>query len=61
MIGSSNPYSSIRHYEAAQDDDWIMTGRVLDLFPSKQDYFEFVEDYEDIHDLYERIKHELAN
>lgn len=55
------PYSSIGNYLSGRAPDWLQTGKVLALFPSAGQYIEFVRDYKDIRDVYESIKHELAN
>ena len=39
------PHSSLRHYRASHDEDWLNEHRILELFPSRQKYMEFVEDY----------------
>ena len=55
------PYSSIRYYSGQVPPDWLSTIRILDLFSSPESYIDFVNDYKDIRDIYESIKHELAN
>ncbi len=54
------PHSSLRHYIQKNDVDWLQEGRMLDLFPSRQAYAEFVEDYEAVKESYALIKDELA-
>lgn len=55
------PYSSIHYYLGSPSPDWLATERVLDLFGSSSNYEDFVQDYKSIRDIYETIKHELAN
>jgi putative transposase len=55
------PYSSIAYYAEKTAADWLNSARILELFPSSTAYLEFVDDYNDIRDVYEEIKHELAN
>ena len=57
----SYPYSSIKYYDGEEKPDWISPERILELFSSRHTYMEFVADYKDIRDVYEEIKHELAN
>jgi putative transposase len=40
---------------------WVKSDHILEMFPSAQDYLEFIADYEAMHDELEVIKHELAN
>jgi REP element-mobilizing transposase RayT len=56
-------YSSLPYYseKAANTEDWLKPEKILSLFSSRQEYMQFVEDYKDLHDLYENLKHELAN
>lgn len=55
------PYSSIRQYQDEELVDWLNTEKILGFFSSSRAYIEFVQDYKDIRDVYENIKHELAN
>lgn len=55
------PYSSISYYRKGDTPDWLNDERILELFPSRSSYMDFVKDYKDIRDIYEMIKHELAN
>ena len=55
------PYSSIAYYRDEKAPDWLHTERILELFSSPNAYMEFVKDYKDIRDVYEVVKHELAN
>lgn len=54
-------YSSYPYYMGEKTADWLHTEKVLDGFSSKEEYAEFVADYEDHKDMLEAIKHELAN
>lgn len=55
------PYSSIKYFVYGREPDWLNKDKVLELFSSPESYIEFVSDYKDIRDVYEEIKHELAN
>ncbi len=54
------PYSSLSGYLSSHTEDWWHEGRILELFPSRAAYGEFVADYEAIRDSLALIKHELA-
>jgi len=55
------PYSSVRSYQDGDGPDWLNDKRMLELFSSRKSYMDFIEDYKNIRDVYETIKHELAN
>jgi putative transposase len=55
------PYSSIRYYRGLAAPDWLQIQRVSELFSSAEAYMSFVEDYKDMRDTYEDIKHQLAD
>ena len=54
------PYSSLRFYLQAHDEDWVDEQSIVALFPSRESYGDFVAEYEGIKDTLEQIKHELA-
>jgi len=54
-------YSSLRTYRGETSPDWLTIQRITDLYDSKQQYFEFLEDYQETRDDMHIIKHELAN
>jgi putative transposase len=54
------PYSSYHDYMGVPQE-WIVTKPILELFNSKQEYQEFVDDYEEMQRLRDTIKVELAN
>ncbi|HSX31752.1 MAG TPA: transposase [Candidatus Saccharimonadales bacterium] len=55
------PYSSMQYYLGDTTPDWLQTDRVLELFDSRQQYVDFVADYEAAQRELETIKHELAD
>lgn len=55
-----HPYSSLRFYLQAHDEDWVDEQPIVALFPSRESYGDFVAEYEGIKDTLEQIKHELA-
>ncbi len=55
------PHSSLGYYNGQLAPDWLSVEPILGLFMSREHYLEFVRDYKDIRDIYESIKHELAN
>lgn len=55
------PYSSLRYYLGQADAEWIRPAKILELFPSRQQYLEFVRDYEGHKEMLEEIHWELAD
>ncbi|MGH9857023.1 MAG: transposase [Acidobacteriota bacterium] len=55
------PYSSLRYYRKGDPPEWLMPGRIMELFSSPQAYFAFVADYEDHKRMLDTIKSELAD
>lgn len=56
-----SPYSSIDFFMGKRRAEWVRPERVLDMFESREEYRDFVADYEDNQRMVEEIKHELAN
>jgi len=54
-------YSSLRYYRNENVQFWLNTNRILEQFTTKQEYLEFVADYEEMHDTLGEIKHQLAD
>ncbi len=54
------PYSSYRDYLSDDTREYIHTTAILDLFSSKQQYKEFVADYEELQRERDVIKRELS-
>lgn len=55
------PYSSLSSYIGNVKRDWLSVNRILDLYSSKDEYQEFLRDYEEQRDDLQSIKDELAN
>jgi putative transposase len=55
------PYSSIRYYQGKTTAEWVNPTRILDIFPSKEQYLEFVRDYEGYKEMLDEIHWELAD
>lgn len=55
------PYSSIAAYVGDYKASWLKPNRVAEIFLSKQDYIEFLSDYESYKEELDTLKHELAN
>lgn len=54
------PYSSLRYYFGAHPE-WLMPGKIEDVFTNKAEYIEFLKDYEEQKEILEEIKHSLAD
>jgi putative transposase len=55
------PYSSLKYYEGNADAEWINPERIINIFHSRDEYLEFVSDYEEQRDILSRMKYELAD
>lgn len=54
-------YSSLHFYRDANEPDWLITEKVIDLFYSREEYMKFVADYEKQRDILDDLKHQLAD
>lgn len=54
-------YSSLAYYERGNSPEWLQPDRIIELFPSRKGYKEFVQDYEEYKAVLDGIKHELAS
>ncbi|MGH7195649.1 MAG: transposase [Candidatus Saccharimonadales bacterium] len=57
---SSNK-TSLDFYTGKRQADWAMPDRILELFDGRQDYLNFVKDYEGQKQILDELKWELAN
>lgn len=55
------PYSSLRYYMGGAESEWLQTDEVLSMFPSRQQYMEFLRDYEGYKEMLDEIHWELAD
>lgn len=54
-------YSSLRFYRDGNEPAWLHTAKILDLFSRREDYMEFVADYEELRDMLSDLKYQLAD
>lgn len=54
------PYSSLPFFTGDMSAEWVMPSRILDLFSSKEEYINFLEDYVDHKLMLDQIRDELA-
>ncbi len=54
-------YSSLPYYLQRAQETWLRPERILELFPSQQNYLDFVADYEENKKMMDILKKELAN
>jgi REP element-mobilizing transposase RayT len=54
-------YSSLRFYEKDDEPEWITTRRILEIFPDRKAYTNFVADYEDHKLMLDECKRQMAN
>ncbi|HTE22148.1 MAG TPA: transposase [Candidatus Limnocylindria bacterium] len=54
-------YSSLRYYLGNAQADWVKPDQILDIFPSQEQYLEFVRDYEGHKAILDEIHWELAD
>jgi len=56
------PYSSYPYYRGKYKSDWVMPGKVLQLFDNDvRSYEQFMVDYLDHKNMLDELKHELAD
>lgn len=55
------PYSSVFSYLGQRNEEWLQPQRVLELFTSREDYAQFMANYEDNKQALDELKHQLAN
>lgn len=60
-LWTNSEYTSIKYYLTNLTEEWIKPNRILELFNSKSEYFDFVAKYEENQRILEEIKYELAN
>lgn len=54
-------HTSIHSYLDGEEDEWLRPERILELFDSKEEYSQFVSDYEANQHMLDELKYELAN
>jgi len=54
-------YSSFRYYKQGEEPEWLAPQRILDIFASRQEYVDFVADYESQKQIIDELKYELAD
>ncbi|MEI7917827.1 MAG: transposase [Candidatus Saccharibacteria bacterium] len=54
-------YSSLKYYLHGNEPHWLVNGKILDLFTSRQDYVDFISDYNETNDDSDALKGLLAD
>jgi REP element-mobilizing transposase RayT len=54
-------YSSLRYYRDGHEPVWLCPKPVLAVFETRQDYMNFVSDYEAMREMLSELKHQLAD
>lgn len=54
-------YSSLKYYSDGKEPNWLSNIRVLELFTSRQEYMDFVADYEEMDSILHDIKYQLVD
>ena len=54
-------YSSLDYYRNGGEPCWLRPMKILCLFGTRQEYMEFVADYEEQRDMLDELKHQLAD
>lgn len=54
-------YSSLKYYMGKALAEWVSPGKILELFPTPNQYLEFVRDYEGHKQMLDEIKWDLAD
>lgn len=58
---ASYKYSSLVYYIDGDEPYWLKTNRILEQFISRQNYYKFVADYEEMRDTLHEIKYLLVD
>lgn len=54
-------HSSLGYYRAGYEPEWLNTSKILGPFASREDYLNFVADYQEQRDMMGELKYQLAN
>ena len=54
-------YSSIKYYLTNQKVDWLKPNKILGLYNNREEYLQFVADYQENQNMLDELKYELAN
>lgn len=57
----TSPYSSIAFYTGEEQAEWLRPSRIQQFFANREDYLNFVADYEANQQMLDELKYELAN
>ncbi len=55
------PYSSLKYFLGSSVAEWILPDLILELFQNRQQYLEFMKDYEGYKDMLDELHWELAD
>jgi len=55
------PYSSMEFYRNGSEPEWLVNHKILNIFASRKNYMNFVQDYEAHKQMLREIKQELAD
>lgn len=53
-------YSSLKYYRDGCEPDWLSDSKVLELFSSRQEYLEYITDYEETNSILHEVKDQLV-
>jgi len=53
--------SSLKYYTKGNEPEWLYTDFVLSMFSSRQEYYDFVADYEEMRNMLAEMKYQLAD
>ena len=54
-------FSSLKYYKNSSSPEWLNPKKVLEMFSDREEYMEFVADYEEMRDTLSEIKYNLAD
>jgi len=54
-------YSSLPYYLQQVSDEWLIAKRIMELFPSSDEYLRFMADHEQYKEMFDILKYELAD
>jgi putative transposase len=53
--------SSLKFYLNGDEPEWLRTDSILSMFADREDYYEFVANYEEMRDMLAEMKYQLAD
>ena len=60
-LWESHKYSSLKYYREGNEPEWLHTEAILEIFEGRNEYLDFISDYEEMRDEMNVLKYQLAD